>query len=95
MKNIDYTRCLHCKENKSDCKCEGGYKIIFLYGKPVSKEEIDAHLNKSKSEQILDATTFISGAIDKNMDKIIKESQEIRETSKDLVEILETKIDEK
>lgn len=31
--------CLLCKEEETDCKCPGGFKVIYVFGKPMSKEE--------------------------------------------------------
>lgn len=33
--------CLQCKLPESSCKCEGGFKIIYYMGRPVSKKEAD------------------------------------------------------
>jgi len=41
MGKLDFTKCLKCQKSEQDCKCEGGYKIIFHLGVPKSKEEME------------------------------------------------------
>jgi len=31
--------CLKCKKTKEKCKCDGGFKIIYYMGKPLSEAE--------------------------------------------------------
>lgn len=57
-------KCLKCQKIEKDCNCEGGFKIIFLFGKPVSKKEIDEHSSKSKLEQKIEETKFLQKRID-------------------------------
>lgn len=71
-------KCLKCDKIQNDCKCVGGLKIIFLFGKPVSKGEIEEQKAKSELEQIIDEASFLQKRIDEinqlnteNMDKLL------------------------
>jgi len=45
-------KCLQCGKSEEDCKCEGGFKIIYFHGKPVSKKEADEIKELSDPERI-------------------------------------------
>jgi len=40
MGKLDSTKCLQCHKSEQECKCEGGYKIIYYLGVPRSKKEL-------------------------------------------------------
>lgn len=42
--------CLQCKLVEGQCKCLGGFKIIYWCGKPVSKKEADDIAHELKPE---------------------------------------------
>jgi hypothetical protein len=37
----DPSLCLLCKKKEKDCECEGGFKVFYYHGKPVSHKEIE------------------------------------------------------
>lgn len=51
-RNDVYRRCLKCYKTKSECKCEGGFKIIYHRGNLKSKKEMEAIL---KTEDVFNA----------------------------------------
>jgi hypothetical protein len=38
--NNRMTLCLGCKKNESECKCEGGFKVLYRFGVPKSHAEL-------------------------------------------------------
>ena len=61
--------CLECKKLKDECKCEGGFKLIYLFGKPVSKAEADAHYKKPLLERKTDEVDFMQKRLREINDK--------------------------
>lgn len=77
--------CLNCKQTENNCKCEGGFKIIYLFGIPMSKIELDSFNKKSKLEKKIQETTFMGNKIkeinekaDNDLKNIIKNINSIK-----------------
>jgi len=52
--------CLKCRKDIKNCKCEGGFKVIFLYGKPLSERELQEYKNKPILEIKLDQSKYLA-----------------------------------
>lgn len=63
---IKDNKCLLCKKTQTDCKCEGGFKIIYHFDKPMSAEEM-------KQVPTFEEAVKTAKREIKNIEKIMKE----------------------
>ncbi len=58
--------CLQCHNKEADCTCEGGFKVLFHFGKPMSVEEM-------KQIPTFDEAVKTAKREIKNIERIMKE----------------------
>lgn len=65
--------CFKCQELRVDCKCEGGFKICFYKGVPLSAEELKDVPKWKSPTQMLNEFKESFKELGENITKILDE----------------------